>query len=272
MSGPRVGGHGLGVLVRAVVLAGAMVSVMAGVGGCQGAYVSRPRVSLDEDASSPVASKATSGAVDWRDRSGAGVPGVSGESVAAAGAVMPVVPWPAVLAVARVDEKSGGVVSLATREAEMPADFRQIESMRGVESMVLLNPLVVPPGTHDRVEMRRVAGELGADMLLLYAIRTGKSRDGVTIPGLGIASLGIIPNETSSVVCTAWAVLIDVRSGAVLGVAEASYDADQLSNAYTKSEAREIAQLRAERRAFQRLTEQLRKVWDGLASSRARER
>jgi hypothetical protein len=260
-------------------LLGAVVSI--GLAGCGSGYVARPSVELDGPATLSRNVSPSQSPVEWSNRRAPGnfVTRPEGQGwyqanpwetrpFGNAGAMSASLPWPAVLAVARVDDNSGALISIQPREAELPVDLARIQRQPGVEALVLLNPLVVGPGPQPREHIRQAAGDLGADVLLLYSIRTGPPREGVTIPGLGVASLGLIPNETYSRVTTASGVFVDVRSGKVLGVAEGTARATQLSNAYGSSAAEESARARSETRAFSQLSEELVQVWKGLASSK----
>jgi hypothetical protein len=82
-------------------------------------------------------------------------------------------------------------------------------------------------------------------------------------------SLGFFPNKKANVTATCAAAFIDVRTGFVYGVAEASATEEQRSNIWNTQSAIEEARVMAEREAFAGVLAEVEKVWGTILAQYA---
>jgi hypothetical protein len=119
-------------------------------------------------------------------------------------------------------------------------------------------------------ELRTAAAQLRGDVLLAYTLDTVFRTDTLRIGPLQAVSLGFFPNKKANVTATCAAVFIDVRTGHVYGVAEASATEEQRSNIWNTQSAIEEARVAAEREAFAGALAEVEKVWSTILAQHAR--
>jgi len=112
--------------------------------------------------------------------------------------------------------------------------------------------------------LRTGAAQLHGDILLLYTFDTSFRTDTTRIGPLQLVSLGFFPNKKAVVTSTCSAAFIDVRTGYVYGVAEATAKEEQRSDLWSTREVLENARLHAERDAFGSLLDELTKSWASI--------
>lgn len=93
---------------------------------------------------------------------------------------------------------------------------------------------------------------------------------GKVYAGLAVFSLGILPDRDAKVTSTASALLIDVRTGYVYGLAEATAHASELTNAWDTTDAVDRKRIEAERLAVQDLVANLSETWKGIVKQHAK--
>ncbi len=103
-----------------------------------------------------------------------------------------------------------------------------------------------------------------ADILLVYTIDTSFRIQGKGYGPLSAISLGMIPDRDAYVTATASAILVDVRSGFVYGVAEATAKKSGLTNVWESSSTIDRKRIQAEEESFGQLLEQISKTWTGV--------
>ncbi len=185
----------------------------------------------------------------------------------------PAASFPATLAVLRVqaaDRWHKGpetlqVVSL--RDVESEDDLARLASLPEVGDVVALNALVAGDLATEQ-SVRASAARLHADLLLLYTFGT-KSEVDTVVPVLDVVTLGLFPSEHADAVSTASAALVDVRTGYVYGLAEATEETGQLANSWTRFDASDQARDRAERRAFAALVDEVERMWSRVIDTHA---
>ena len=80
----------------------------------------------------------------------------------------------------------------------------------------------------------------------------------------------ILPDRDAKVTSTASALFIDVRTGFVYGLADATAKASQLTNAWDSADAVDRKRLDAERQAVQELVGNLGITWSGIVKQYAK--
>ncbi len=189
----------------------------------------------------------------------------------------PASPFPARIAVVRVQESGyyshgntsygqGRFSIVTTRDIEKDEHFDKLSSLPDVAGLATLNRLLVPSQLNSVRDLRTGAASLHADMLLLYTLDTSFRLKGKSLGPLTAITLGFLPNKKAFVTTTASAVLYDVRTGHVYGMAEASHESSHIANTWSKSQAIDNARLETEKEAFAKMVDQFVETWDGILS------
>ncbi len=186
---------------------------------------------------------------------------------------------PARLAVARTQAVGygGGVQCigqaeycvLLTRDIESEADFNRLGKMRGVSKVVPLTRIVLGEQPVAIQGLRAGAAAVKADVLLVYSIDTRFSVDDTQHQALTVVTLGFLATKRARVDTTASAALVDVRTGSVLGLAEAVASDEQMGSAWSTEGKLETARLTVEKQAFQQLLGEIDRVWSDARRTKA---
>jgi hypothetical protein len=142
--------------------------------------------------------------------------------------------------------------------------------MPGVAAVGQLSRVLLPPELNTTRDLRTAAAQLRADVILLYTLDTSFRTDTLRIGPLQTMSLGFFPNKNAHVWTTCAAVFIDVRTGYVYGVAEATATEDQRSGFWNTQDAIDAARVTAEREAFTAALTEIEKTWDAIFAQHAR--
>lgn len=188
----------------------------------------------------------------------------------------PTVKFPARLAIVRIqapDYKSlsteaygsGRFTAITTQELLTDEQLEAVSKWPSVAAVVPVTRLTIPARL-DSVDDLRVAGaRVQADILMVYTIDTTFRIQGKGYGPLTAISLGIIPDRDAYITATASAVLIDVRSGFVYGVAEATAKTSGLTNVWESSNTVDRKRIQAEEDSFTQLMDQVAKTWAGVS-------
>src|SRR6202158_4015686 len=133
-----------------------------------------------------------------------------------------------------------------------------------VAGVAPLNSLLLPPTLDSLDYLRVAAAKVQADVLLVYTLDTMFRLQGKIYTRLDVFSLGILPDRDAKVNSTASALLIDVRTGFVYGLGDATATASPLTNAVDRK------RIEAERQAVQELVANLDSTWSGIVKQHAR--
>jgi hypothetical protein len=194
----------------------------------------------------------------------------------------PAATFPARIAVARVQapdyefsssrgQGSGRFSVVTTRDIEKDEHFEKLASLPQVAGLATVNRLLLPDRLESVKDIRLACASLHADMLLLYTLDTGFNIKGQDLGPLTVVTLGFLPNKTAYVTTTASAVLYDVRTGHVYGLAEASHTASHLASTWSEEQAIDNARLETEKEAFSKLIDEFVQTWDGVLKEYAKE-
>jgi hypothetical protein len=160
----------------------------------------------------------------------------------------------------------GNYSVLTARDMETEDDFRRIGAMPGIASAGPLSRVLLPAQLNTTRELRTAAAQLRADVILLYTVDTSFRTDTLRIGPLQTVSMGFFPNKKAHVTSTCAAVFLDVRTGFVYGVAEATATEEQRSGYWNTEDAIEDARAKAERAAFVGALTEIENVWAAVVA------
>ena len=187
----------------------------------------------------------------------------------------PAATFPARIAVVRVQASGyssrtnqcyghGQFCVVTTRDIEPDESYQMLAKLPQVVGMGLMNRLLLPSKFTSPRELRQSAAKLKADLLLVYSLDTGFRVENTDLGPLALITLGFLPTKNARVTATASAVMFDVRTGFVYGVAEASAVEEQRGTFWSSSEAVDSARQKAETAAFQKLVGEVGRFWDDV--------
>ena len=244
--------------ISGILLAGSLL-----LGGCSGVKYVTPGAPADFRALGLTAAEADS---------------LTDHDISARLSRKPAASFPAAIAVVRV--QGAGYVSytsrgvgrgpysiVTTRDAEAEADVQRLVSMPNTRGFGAVNRLIVPPETRDLKDLRLIAADMQADLLLLYTLDTSFGSTETTVPALGVLTLGLFPNERARVTSTASAAFVDTRTGYLYGLAEATVEDTRLTNAWGNNDAVDKSRREAERGAFAKLVPEIERLWSEIAAT-----
>ena len=158
----------------------------------------------------------------------------------------------------------GRYTVMTTRDAESEDDFRRMNQWPQIRAVGPMSRLLFPQTIESDKDLREAAARMQADVLLLYTFETTFRVQDHEVGPLNLIALGTLPNQEAKVVATASAVLIDVRTGYLYALAEATAEESQRSSIWSSDSAVDASRLRAEREAFMRLVDELEIAWRGV--------
>ena len=206
--------------------------------------------------------------------------GITQADVREAFATAPAAPFPATLALVRVQSpdyrspsarsSSGARYSILTgRELEDDAHVKQIASLPELRGVTALSRLLLPERMESVGDLRASAARLRADLLLVYTVDTQFHSRTQSTP-LTVLTLGAARTKDLLVSSTASAILVDVRSGFVYGAVEDTQRVRRQASAWTSHDAVEAARLATERAAFEALMNHFEPLWMGVVAEHKR--
>ena len=187
----------------------------------------------------------------------------------------PASPFPVRLAIVRIQQSgyyshgnesygSGKFSVVTTRDIEDDAHFDKLASLPDVAGLTTLNRLLLPSRLTGIKDLRNAAATLHADMLLAYTLDTSFRVKGRSLGPLSLISLGFLPNKEAFVTTTASAVVFDVRTGYVYGMAEQSHKTSHIASMWSTRQAIDNARLETEKASFDKLVDGFSDVWTGI--------
>lgn len=200
------------------------------------------------------------------DLSGFVPSGASEEEIQAILERKPAAPFPATLALLRVQgadyrsasyQRPSGARGdrfsvIGVREIETEQDAARLAALPWVRGLAFGNSLLNSAHARDELDLRRMAAQLQADLTVIYTVNTSfRSED--EAPLLTAISLGLIPTRVDSITATATAVMIDTRSGYLYGTAEATERRDRRTGLAYDDGTIDQTRLAIERAAFAKL-------------------
>lgn len=150
---------------------------------------------------------------------------------------------------------------VTARDIETEDEYQRLGRLSAVAGVGPISAILLPSSPGGIEDLRLVAANLKADMVLIYSVDTRFHVDGRSLGPLSVVSLGMIPNKRARVSTTAAAVLVDVRTGFVYGIAEATASDDQRATIWSTHQAIERARAATERQSFIGLVGEVEKLW-----------
>jgi hypothetical protein len=165
----------------------------------------------------------------------------------------------------------GSFTVITVQELFGNKELQTISQWSQVAGVAPLNSLLLPPTLNTLDDLRVAAAKVQADVLVVYTLDTLFRVQGRVYSPLAVLSLGILPDRDARVTATASALLIDVRTGFVYGLADATANASQLTNAWDSADTVDRKRIEAEKQAVQELLVNLTDTWTGIVKQYAKQ-
>jgi len=132
--------------------------------------------------------------------------------------------------------------------------------------------VLLPKNLQSTKDIRLAAASLKTDVVMLYSIDTKFHIEGQPLGPLSLISLGFIPNQNAHVTSTTAGALIDVRTGYIYGVAEATDRQEQLGTIWSTLGGIDGVRLETEAGSFQKFMQEAEKLFANTSSQYTVER
>lgn len=203
---------------------------------------------------------------------GVNISALTDDDIAELMSVEPASTFPARIAIVRVQASgyvsrtnsgfgSGRYSVVTTRDIEDEADFKRIANLEKVTALAPLSRLLLTPETNTIKDFRRSAAQLKTDLLLIYSVDTRFYVESTPLGPLSAITLGFLPNKKAYVSATTSGVLVDVRTGFIYGVAEASGREEQRTTFWNSQDAIDKARMNAEKASFKSFVGEFETLW-----------
>ncbi len=187
----------------------------------------------------------------------------------------PAAAFPAHIAVVRIQDSGyrtktqhgyghGRYSVVTTRDIETDEAFERLQKLPDVNGVAPIGRMLVPVNANSIKDLRIPAARLHADMVLVYSVDTSLYVDGKQLGPLSVISLGLIPNMKAHVTATVAGMLVDVRTGYIYGMTEASDTQAQRTTVWETEIAIETARKKAETNAFEGFVGEFEEMWSGV--------
>ncbi len=190
--------------------------------------------------------------------------------IARAANAKPAMQFPATIAIAPNDQG----VREHVRAISAFGKLDGLDSLPQVARTTVISPTIL--GEPDRehrigadIRLREAAAKLHADAVLIIATET-QATDGSIIAPLTGLSLGLLPNKRYELISTAFAALVDVRTGYVYGTDEKSRAKSGITMAWGGDDVIRRARSKVEREAVEKLFADFPAFWRGIVATHHR--
>ena len=184
----------------------------------------------------------------------------------------PVSPFPARIAVVRVQQAgyysycnrgygNGRFSVVTTRDIESDEDYQHIAALPKVAGVATVNQLLLPTNLNSVRDLRLAVAGLHADLLLVYTINTSFNIKGADLGPLAVVTLGFLPDKEAMVTSTASAALFDVRTGYIYALAESTCQESRIASVWSTQQAIDSTRLETEKKAFAKMLGEFDKAW-----------
>lgn len=160
----------------------------------------------------------------------------------------------------------GQYVVVTNRELMSDSRIEEMTQWDAVRGVSPLSRLLIPSRLNSIDDLRTASANLKADVLIVITLDTSFRVDGKSIGPLSVISLGLMRDRETVVNTTASAVFVDVRTGFVYGVAEATASEKQITNAWNSTNAADQGRLNTEHEAFDGLVRELERTWTNIVA------
>ncbi len=190
--------------------------------------------------------------------------------IARAANAKPAMQFPATIAIAPNDSSVRDHIRAISAVGKLDA----LESLPHLARTTVISPTIV--GEVDRehritpdIRLREAAAKLHADAVLIIATET-QATDGRIIAPLTELSLGLLPNKRYELISTAFAALVDVRTGYVYGTDEKSRAKSGITMSWGGDDVIRRARTKVEREAVEKLFADFPAFWRGVVATHHR--
>ncbi|MEL6215433.1 MAG: hypothetical protein AAFQ99_07140 [Pseudomonadota bacterium] len=142
--------------------------------------------------------------------------------------------------------------------------LQQLGSLEGVASIGPLNRLLLPTRMDSVQSLREAAAKLRADMLLLYTFDTGFQVGDRRFRPLNTVALGFLNNKKITVTTTASAIIYDVRTEYIYGLAEATNSDTREVSMWGNQRIVDALRIETEHTALKMLGDEIERTWAGI--------
>ncbi len=154
-----------------------------------------------------------------------------------------------------------GPISIVTQiDSEDPADIAKLGKMYAIRGTLGLNKLVLPDSVSTEAELRKAAAETGADVLLVYTLDTQFFVPNRVEYGEQV-KLALVTDPAANVQTVASGVIVDVRSGRIMGQAQGNAKAFVNAGSADGGSVIDRSRRNAERAAFKAMTDEVAERW-----------
>ncbi len=149
-----------------------------------------------------------------------------------------------------------------------------LNSLPQLARTTIISPAIIGETDHEHritadLRLREAAAKLYADAVLFLAIET-QATDGKIIAPLTDLSLGLLPNKHYELIATAFAALVDTRTGYVYGTDEKSRARSGITMAWGSDDVIHRARSKVEREAMEKLFADFPAFWRGVVAAHRR--
>ena len=190
--------------------------------------------------------------------------------IARAANAKPTMHFPATIAIAPNDHG----VREYLRALEAHGKLDSLNSLPQLARTVVLSPVIVGETDHEHritqdLRLREAAAKMHADAVLIVAIET-QATDGSIIAPLTGLSLGLLPNRRYELISTAFAALVDTRTGYIYGTNEKSRARSGITMSWGGDDVIRRARSKVEREAMEKLFADFPSFWRGVVATHHR--
>ncbi len=153
---------------------------------------------------------------------------------------------------------------ITTRDIEDETSIAGMADWSGLHSVAPIGRLLLPRQLDSMKDLRIAAAKLRTDLVLVYSIDTAFHIEGQPMGALGLIKLGFVKNKQAHVSTTTSGAIIDVRTGFVYGVSEATEKEQQGASIWSTEEAIDQARLKSEAESFKSFIKETKKLWSNI--------
>jgi len=161
---------------------------------------------------------------------------------------------------------SGRFSVVTTQELVTDVQIEAMERWPSVAAVAPMNRLLLPSRVDSLDDLRVAAAKVQADVLMVYTLDTAFRVQGRGYGPLTLISLGLVPDRDAYVTSTASVLFVDVRTGFVYGLGEATARESELTNAWGSNDTIDRKRIAAERSAFAQMFGNAEKTWAEIVS------
>ncbi|MFT3867278.1 MAG: hypothetical protein QM715_02160 [Nibricoccus sp.] len=190
----------------------------------------------------------------------------------------PSLPFPAGIAIVRIQSPNydnynlhryGGRIGegkysvIMTREVEEQSHFDRVSALPQVAGVVMLNRLLIPAQLDGDRQIREAVSRVQADLVFIYTFETTFRDKNTSVP-LTTITLGLSHTKKIEISATVSGLLMDTRTGYIYSVYETT-DRDEVASSIWKSdEVADETRRKTEKRAFDKLVDEIVASWPRL--------